>query len=252
MRGDERRRVIVARLRQGQRVEVAAVAAETGASEMTVRRDLDALAATGVLRRVHGGAVAATPGSVEQPFATRATAGAEAKRRIAAAVAAMVRDAEVVVLDSGTTAVQVAKALRGRPVTVMPLSLHAARELLDDPQARVLMCGGEPRRGEWALTGPLAVASLRAVRFDVAVISPCGFDTATGLTAVDLDDAQVKQEAMAAAGRVLAAVDGGKWGHTAMARICPADRVDVLVTDDTAPAADRAELAGMGVTIHVC
>ncbi|OLR93946.1 decarboxylase [Actinokineospora bangkokensis] len=246
--------MILAALRAGtvEVVEVSALAARTGASEMTVRRDLDALAATGLVRRVHGGAVAALPGAVEVPFAERARDATGAKRRIAAAAAAMVDDGEAVVLDSGTTAVEVARALRGRPVTVMPLSVHAARVLLDDPVTRVLLPGGEPRPGELALVGPLTLASLRALRFDVALLSPCGFDTTAGLTAVDLADAQVKQEAAAAARRVLVAADGGKWGQVALARVFPADTAHAVLTDATAPAPDRAELQERGVTVRVC
>jgi DeoR/GlpR family transcriptional regulator of sugar metabolism len=138
----ERQRIIVERLRDAEQVAVAELASATGASEMTVRRDLDHLAARGVLRRVHGGAVPASPSGVEPPFAARATAAAGAKRAIAAAAAELIRDGETIVLDSGTTALELARLLRGRPVTVMPLSLHAARELADDPGERLLLPGG--------------------------------------------------------------------------------------------------------------
>lgn len=123
------------RLRDADQVAVADLASATGASEMTVRRDLDHLAARGVLRRVHGGAVPAAPSGIEPPFAARATEAVAAKRAIAAAAAELIRDGETIVLDSGTTALELARLLRGRAVTVMPLSLHAARELADDGES---------------------------------------------------------------------------------------------------------------------
>ncbi|MFD7658176.1 DeoR/GlpR family DNA-binding transcription regulator [Actinosynnema sp. NPDC059797] len=251
MKSAERHRVIVERLSTAAQVAVAELAAATGASEMTIRRDLDLLAASGVLRRVHGGAVPATPAGVEPPFAARATSAADAKRAIAAAAVELIRDGETVLLDSGTTALEVARLLRGRSVAVMPLSLHAVRELLDAPKVRLLLPGGEPRPGELALVGPLTLASLRALRFDVAVLSPCALSTTGGLTAHDLADAEVKQQALAVSARTIALADGSKWDRTAMAHVCPADRPDVLVTDPTAPEDQRAALAALGVLVHV-
>ncbi|WP_447007354.1 DeoR/GlpR family DNA-binding transcription regulator [Saccharothrix isguenensis] len=251
MKNTDRHRVIVDRLRSGAQVAVAELAAVTGASEMTIRRDLDLLSASGVLRRVHGGAVPLSPAGVEPPFTARAATATATKRAIAAAAVELIRDGETIVLDSGTTAVEVAKLLRGRAVTVMPLSLHAVRELLDAPEVRLLLPGGEPRPGELAMVGPLALASLRALRFDVAVLSPCAYGLEAGLTAHNLADAEVKQQAMAVSGRTIVLADSTKFDHTALAHVCPADRPDVLVTDSGAPAGVRLELAERGVLVHV-
>ncbi|WP_410614915.1 DeoR/GlpR family DNA-binding transcription regulator [Amycolatopsis sp. lyj-109] len=251
MKSAERQQVIVERLRDVAQVGVAELAEATGASEMTVRRDLDHLASRGVLRRVHGGAVAAKPSGVEPPFAARATAGIAAKRAIAAAAAELIRDGETVVLDSGTTALELARLLRGRPITVMPLSLHAARELAEVPGVRLLLPGGEARPGEQALIGPLTRASLRALRFDVAVLSPCAFDLGSGLTAFDLDDAEVKRAALDVSARAIVLADGAKWGRSAFACVCPADRADVVITDPGAPEDLRAALTERGVLVHV-
>lgn len=251
MKSAERQRIIVDRLREADQVAVAELAEATGASEMTVRRDLDHLASRGVLRRVHGGAVPAAPSGIEPPFAARATMGIAAKRAIAAAAAELIRDGETIVLDSGTTALELARLLRGRPVTVMPLSLHAAGELADDPAVRLLLPGGEPRPGEQSLIGPLTCASLRALRFDVAVLSPCAFGLEPGLTAFDLGDAEVKRTALAVSARAIVLADGAKWGRAALAHVCPADRPDVVVTDPGAPEDQRAALADLGVLVHV-
>lgn len=243
--------MIVERLRDAELVGVAELASATGASEMTVRRDLDQLASRGVLRRVHGGAVPAAPSGIEPPFAARATAAIAAKRAIAAAAAELIRDGETIVLDSGTTALELARLLHGRAVTVMPLSLHAAAELADDPDVRLLLPGGEPRPGEQALVGPLTVASLRALRFDVAVLSPCAFGLDAGLMAFDLGDAEVKRTALDVAARAIVLADGAKWHRAALAHVCPADRADVVITDPGAPEDQRGALADRGVLVHV-
>ncbi|MDT0437393.1 MULTISPECIES: DeoR/GlpR family DNA-binding transcription regulator [Streptomyces] len=230
---------------------VAELAALAGASEMTVRRDLDALAAQGVLERVRGGARSLVLRGEEPPFALRAQDGAEAKARVAAAVVDLIGDGETVVLDSGTTCLEVARLLRGRRVTVMPLSLQAVAVLAEGAgQASLLVPGGRPRPGEGALTGPLALASLAAVRFDTAVIGCCGLAADQGLTAYDLDDAAVKQAAIRSARRVVAATDSGKLTRTAHAFVTPVAALDTLVTDRSAPREALDAIGAAGVTVR--
>jgi DeoR/GlpR family transcriptional regulator of sugar metabolism len=249
VRSAERQRVIIEQLQGSGRVAVGELVTATGASDMTVRRDLDFLAAQGILRRVHGGAVRAMPSGVEPPFAARSTA--EAKQAIAVAAVAHIRDGETVVLDSGTTALEVARLLRDRAVTVMPLSLQVAQELIGAPGVRVLMPGGEPRPGELAMVGPLTLASLRSLRFDVAVLSPCAFSLEAGLTAFDLGDAEVKLQALAVSTRSMVLIDGAKWDRAALAYVCPADQPDLIITDTSAPEGDRVVLAQRGVLVEV-
>ncbi|MFG2577352.1 DeoR/GlpR family DNA-binding transcription regulator [Streptomyces sp. NPDC048481] len=223
----------------------------TGASEMTIRRDLDALAAQGVLERVRGGARTLLLRGEEPPFALRAREGTDVKRRIAAAVCALIADGESVLLDSGTTCLEVARLLRERPVTVMPLSLQAIHLLGETPgPATLVVPGGQPRAAEGALTGPLTLASLAALRFDTAVIGCCGLTAADGLTAYDLDDAAVKKAAIASSRRIVAAADGSKLGHTAYAHVGPAALVHTLVTDATASAEEVTAIEDGGTVVR--
>src|SRR6202044_4264591 len=96
----------------------------------------------------------------ELPFAMRAIEAAGSKRRIAEAVSELIADGEAVGLDSGTTVTETARALAGRRLTVMPLSLHAAMALAGSASVRLIMPGGETRPGELAMVGPLALASI--------------------------------------------------------------------------------------------
>ncbi|MFF1691312.1 MULTISPECIES: DeoR/GlpR family DNA-binding transcription regulator [unclassified Streptomyces] len=223
----------------------------TGTSEMTIRRDLDTLAAQGVLVRVRGGARSLLLRGEEPPFALRAHEAVDAKRRIAAEISALIADGESVLLDSGTTCLEVARLLRERPVTVMPLSLQAIHALSDPPGTAALMVpGGRPRSAEGALTGPLALASLAALRFDTAIIGCCGLSAAEGLTAYDLDDAAVKKAAIASSRRTVVAADGSKLGHTAYAYVGPATLLHTLVTDTTAPANEVTALESAGTIVN--
>ncbi|MEV7217860.1 DeoR/GlpR family DNA-binding transcription regulator [Kitasatospora cineracea] len=250
MNNSARHALIAQTVRDAGSATVLELAELTGASEMTVRRDLDALSAQGVLERFRGGARTLLLRGEEPPFALRAREAVDAKRRIAAAISALIADGETVVLDSGTTCLELARLLRERPVTVMPLSLPAIHVLGDAPgPATLIVPGGQPRAAEGALTGPLTLASLSALRFDTAVVGCCALSAADGLTAYDLDDATVKKAATAAARRTAAAADGGKLGRTAFARAVPTDRIHTLVTDPTAPAAELAALEAAGVTV---
>lgn len=245
----ERLKKIVEAVSGAGSASVAELAELTGASEMTIRRDLEALADQGVLERYRGGARSLLLRGQEPPFALRAREGLEAKRRIAAEAAAMLSEGESVVLDSGTTCLEVARALRHRRLTVMPLSLHAANALVGAPDLRVLLPGGEPRPGELALTGPLAEASLAALRFDTAIIGCCGLSAPDGLTAYDLADAAVKRAAIASSRRVIAVADAGKLSRAALAVVGPASALHTVVTDRSAPAEETAALSDLGVTV---
>jgi DeoR/GlpR family transcriptional regulator of sugar metabolism len=246
----ERISQLVEMLRRDGRVDVAGAAAEFGTAEMTIRRDLDLLVTRGVARRVRGGAINLLMRGEELPFAMRQIEAVESKRRIAAAVAGLIADGEAVGLDSGTTVLATAQLLRDRRLTVLPLSLHAAMALAGSPSLRLVMPGGEVRPGELAVVGPLALASIAAMRFDTVVLGCCGVSPEGHLMAHDLGDAAVKQALLASARRRVVAVDGAKFGRSALAVVCEMTSVDVVVTDTDAPKESVAALEAAGVDVR--
>jgi len=246
--GDRHRRILDAVQQAGQ-LGVTQLAELTGTSEMTVRRDLEQLADQGMLERYRGGARSLTLRGEEPPFTVRMHESREAKRRIAEAVADLLADGEAVVLDSGTTCLEVARLLASRRLTVMPLSMHAANALTGAARLRLLLPGGEPRPEELALTGPLAQASLAALRFDTAILGCCGL-TAAGLTAHDLADAAIKQAIIASAHRVIAVADPAKLSRTALAFVAPVSALGMVVTTDDAAEEDTNALAAAGTIVH--
>ncbi|MEU6389211.1 DeoR/GlpR family DNA-binding transcription regulator [Streptomyces sp. NPDC046939] len=250
MSNADRHGLIAKAVRDSGGASVQELAELTGASEMTIRRDLDILAAQGVLERVRGGARTLLLRGEEPPFALRAHEAVDAKQRIAAKISTLVADGESILLDSGTTCLEVARLLRGRHVTVMPLSLQAIHVLSETPgPATLVVPGGQPRAAEGALTGPLTLASLAALRFDTAIIGCCGLTATDGVTAYDLDDAAVKKAAIASARRVIVAADAGKLGHTAYAHVAPPALLHTLVTDAATPTDEITALQDAGVTV---
>jgi DeoR/GlpR family transcriptional regulator of sugar metabolism len=246
--GESRTSELVRTLKQDGRVDVAHSARALGVAEMTIRRDLDLLVRRGLARRVRGGAVSLLLRGDELPYAMRELEAVAAKRRIGAAVAAHLKDGEAIALDSGTTALEVARALGDRRLTVLAISLRAALELSEKPSIRLLQPGGELRAGELAPVGQLAISAISSLRFDTAVICACGLAGAT-ITAHDLEDAAVKQAMMASSARVIVAADSSKLGHAAMGVVAPVEQIDLLVTDTDASEAAIEKLERSGVPV---
>ncbi|GAB2993155.1 DeoR/GlpR family DNA-binding transcription regulator [Saccharothrix stipae] len=229
---------------------VGTLAGLVGASEMTVRRDLDVLEREGLLRRVRGAAVGMLTGE-ETPYAARSRQRLEVKRRIGAAVAALLDDGEAVVLDGGSTTVEVARVLIDRRMTVLPLSLHAADLLRGAEQVRLVLPGGDLRPGELAFVGPLTEHAFEVMRFDTVVLGSCGLSVRDGVSAHDLAEGAVKKAAVDASARVVAAIDSSKFGRTAFGRVCPVEAIDVLVTDSEAPEEEVARMRDAGVEVRL-
>ena len=241
---------LVETLRLHGRVDVATAAAEFGTAEMTIRRDLDVLVERGIARRVRGGAVNLLMRGEELPFGMRELDALATKKRIATEVAGLIVDGEAVGLDSGTTVVEVARLLAARRLTVMPLSLHAAMTLSGSTSVRLVMPGGEARCGELALVGPLALASIAAIRFDTVVLGCCGISEDGHVMAHDLGDAAVKLALFASATRRILVADGAKFGRSALAVAGELSKFDIVVTDPSAPRAALQELEASGVEVR--
>lgn len=245
-----RQKAIVDRLADRSRVSVVELATLTECSEMTIRRDLEALEGAGVLRRVHGGAVSIPLSAVEPPYALRALSNADAKRRLAVACGELLADGESIVLDAGTTAVQVAKEIRGRGMTVAPLSVQVLCELASDSHTQLLAPGGTVRTGEQSFVGELAERAFDHVRFDTVVLACCGLDADAGASTHHLEDARVKRAALAAASRVLVVVTSDKLGRVAFGQVCPTARIDVVLTDAADTDLEVEVLRTAGTSVH--
>jgi len=245
-----RRELVLDLLERKDRVTVAEVSALTEVSEMTVRRDLEALEREGALKRVHGGAISAVSSSYEPPFFVRAQRARAVKERIGQVAAGLLGEGETVILDVGTTTLEVAESLRGRShITVLTPSLRAAEVLADESGIRLMVTGGVVRSGERSLVGDHAERAFADLRFDTFVMGVGGIEAQAGLTEFNLDDARVKRAALARARRCVVVADSSKLGRVAFAGICSLEQVDVLVTDAQAAPDDLAPLEAADVEV---
>jgi DeoR family transcriptional regulator of aga operon len=229
-------RILEALLRAG-RVAVDALAADLEVSTATVRRDLAALERRGLLRRVHGGAVAVEP-MLYEPFRHVSSFGeqereyTDEKRRIALAAVALVADGETVAIGAGTTTTQVARGLRHRRgITVLTNAVNVAMELSNRGELAVRVTGGS-LSGDWfALVGEAAVASVREMFVDWAFVGVDGAHAERGLTTNYPEQAPVHRQMLVQARRRVVVADRRKLGAVGTSLIAPADDLHLLITD---------------------
>ncbi|HVK02041.1 MAG TPA: DeoR/GlpR family DNA-binding transcription regulator [Armatimonadaceae bacterium] len=248
---EERHRRILERLRERGKVTVEELAGQFNVSSPTVRADLAALETRRLLRRTHGGALPLETSLYEPPYAERAGACHEEKRRIGQAAAALIRPGETVILDAGTTTHEVALALKElgtRGVTVVTNNLPSALLLMDTPGVEVIVVGGQAQPRRRATLGPLAVEFLKPLRADRVFLGVSGVDSQAGLTAVDFDAVQVKRAMIAHAADVVVVADASKVGQAAFAHVAPLSDCRLLLIDSGLSGEDAAALCDAGLS----
>lgn len=243
----QRRQHILQAVRAGT-AHVSDLARAFAVSEMTVRRDLHALERDGKIERVHGGAVGTVP---ERPFDEIALEGSEAKERIGAAAAALVRDGQTVMLDIGTTTVQIARHLRGRRITLITTNLAALDELRDDDQVEVVLPGGLVRRNYRSTVGVLAEEALRQLNADIAFLGTSAVDHDLSVWDTTMIEVPIKRAMIRAAGRVVLVADCEKFAMSGVVRICGPEDLDHIITDAGLPAAERAAIDDAGIEVTI-
>ena len=220
-------------------VSVQELAQGLGVSLMTVRRDLTRLERDGQITRTHGGAVLSKAGVIEFAFLEQGKVCAAEKRAIAKAVAAMIEPGMTVTLDTGTTALEVAKAIAGiRPLTVLTSSLAIASALYAHDHIELVLLGGTARKGSPDLTGWLTEENLKRFRVDLAVLGADGADP-DGAYTTGVSVARVSQAMIAGATRTVLGVDHTKLGKAAFVRFAEWGDLSQVVTDAGASGATR-------------
>jgi DeoR/GlpR family transcriptional regulator of sugar metabolism len=243
----QRQHLILQELDAEGTVRVAALADLLRVSEMTVRRDIDALDAEGLLQRVHGGATrAAAFSAVEPGFGAKSAREADAKRAIAAEALTLLRPGMTLLVSGGTTTHELARLLpRNLGLTVATNSLMVANALAaaGDGGIRTVVLGGQRTPSE-ALVGPVTVHALDSLHADVCFMGVHGFDPKAGITSPNLLESEVNAAMIAASDQLAVLADATKYGTVGLAGIAPLSAVGTLITDDrvsTGPAGHAAE-----------
>ena len=226
----ERQGRIVAELATKGRVEVGELVELLQVSEATIRRDLKTLAEQGYLQKTHGGAVALD--ALHLGWNARATLHAEAKTRIGQSVAPLVQAGQTIILDAGSTALELARKLDIRPLTVITNSLDIALILEASPGLTLLLTGGEWDAKVRHFNGEATLATLRLYRADWCFLGVSGVHAKAGITSVYGENAAVKRAMVAASEQVVALADGSKLGEIAPHFVVGLADIFAVATED--------------------
>ena len=245
---EERRQVILDRLARDGRVVVADLSSSLDMSLDTIRRDLQELADAGLVRRVHGGALPPAVGS--RTYAARREQAPAAKAAIADATVDLLRDGQVILLDAGTTTLEVARHLPGSlQATVITNSPPIAVALAEHPSVEVTMLGGILDKDAQALVGAATVEALRSVRADVLILGVCSVHPEIGITVPDLEESYVKRAMIANAVEVVAVSSADKLGSAGPYVVGSVDELTHLVTEHSSALPDLDPYRALGVEV---
>ncbi len=246
----ERRRAILELLQRERRVLVADLAQRFRTSQVTIRKDLEALHLRGLIQRTHGGALPAHDGALEdRSLREKERLHRKEKVRIAAAAARLVSEGQVVILDSGTTTTEIARALRNlQNLTVITNAVNIAAELASSP-VEVILTGGVVRKNSFSLVGPIAEETLRGLSADILFLGVDGFDVRHGLTTPNLAEASVNRTMIDIAKRTVAVCDSSKFGRRSLSLIAPPGRLQQVITDKGVPKSEADALRKLGIDV---
>ncbi|QGV81939.1 DeoR/GlpR family DNA-binding transcription regulator [Streptomyces ficellus] len=252
---EQRRALILDEVRRRGGVRVNELTRRLNVSDMTVRRDLDALARQGVIEKVHGGAVPLVEASTHEPgFEAKSALEQGAKEDISRAAARMAAPGSAIALSGGTTTYALAQHLLDVPdLTVVTNSVRVADVF---HTAQGTGSGGAPRAGAAtvvltggvrtpsdSLVGPVADQAIRSLHFDVLFLGVHGISVEAGVSTPNLAEAETNRQFIRSARRVVVVADHTKWGTVGLSSFARLDEIDTLVTDGGLPDEARAEMA---------
>ncbi len=246
MSSSDRRTRLLARLDEEGRASVDALAHELGVTPSTIRRDLARLSADGTLVRTYGGAAAGSPAPGRDPLDPQLAA----KRAIGAAAAELVQDGQTIAISSGTTALELARRLVDRRLTVITNALDVVGVLLDRPGIELVVLGGVVRPGMHSSLGHLAELALRELRADTLFMGIGALSAEHGLMNDSIPEILTDRALRRASRACVVLADSSKLGAVAPAYVFGIDEVDTLVTDGDADPAGAQRARGAGRPGH--
>ena len=219
-------------------------------SESTIRRDLEYWHQQGVLKRTHGGAIYLGDGSPLPALEDRTGSQLEEKRALARAAAARVRDGDALLLDGGTTTLEVARLLAGRSLQVVTNSLPIASLFASSRDTDLVMLGGYVYPKTGVALGPSTVRMLEDIHVHQAILSVGGV-TAKGFFNSNVLLVETERQMMRCADEVVVVADHTKFGRQALAFLCELAAVDTLIVDAGLSAEQRALVENAGPRLIV-
>jgi DeoR/GlpR family transcriptional regulator of sugar metabolism len=246
----DRRHKVARRLTRGETVSAAALATEFKVSEDAIRRDLRALAAEGVCKRVYGGALPLSPAS--SPIQVRSGEDSGQKRALARAAAELVREGQTLFLDTGSTNRQLAVELpHDAGLTVVTNSVLVAAALMDRPGIALVMIGGSVDTAIGGCVGARSIADMQRYRIDLCFLGTCAISVEHGIAGFNMADVDFKRGLIEVSAETALMLTSAKLETAAPYRIGWIANVDHLVVEHDAPASVVAALRETGTAVRI-
>lgn len=250
----ERRALILQLLEQKQEVQVTELSRETGISEVTIRKDLTILQNRHLLLRTRGGAMhkPVENNNEETAIDRKRMFNIKDKERIGEEAVKMIKDGDFIMLDSGTTTLEVARHLdRFHHLRILTNAMNIATELMAYKRFDVVLLGGNVRVNSHSMVGPLALSVLRNFRGYKLFLGVDSFSLENGVSTPDLEEALLNQIMIQQAGKVIAVFDSSKFNKRSYVHVADVKELNCIVTDRAIPVGMPAKLKAQGVEVRL-
>ncbi|MEP7188436.1 MAG: DeoR/GlpR family DNA-binding transcription regulator [Roseiflexaceae bacterium] len=251
----ERRERIAELVMQKGAVHISELTQLYGVSEVTIRHDLDLLASQGVIVRERGGALAHVQTTLARAFEQRSDVNLIVKRRIGEAAARLVKPGDTIMLDAGTTVMEMARALRDiAPLTVVTNALNVASQLGGLAGCHVILMGGSLSIETISTVGPLAERDLSELIVGKLFLGAHTVDLEAGVVDTSIEVARIKRAMIQAADEVILLADSSKWEtrrREAFAKVAPLTAVHNIITDTGISDDARLMIARLNIELTV-
>jgi len=250
----ERRANILQLLSLNNQIFVSELSKTFGVSEVTIRNDLEQLESKKLLIRARGGAMSVTHVvSYDQHLGEKHKLNMSEKVRIGKQAAQLIKDSDTVIIDSGTTTLEIVRNLDAtlQNVTIVSNALNIANQLVNSQNINLIIPGGILRKNSLSLIGPLAEKSFRNFFVDKVFLGVDGFDTFYGISTPNIEEAYLNQIMIEVAREVIVVADSSKFLRKSLAFICKLERIDTVVTDAGILDEDKKRLVDAGIKVII-
>lgn len=248
-----RRTAILEKLKEDGQVDVSELSSEFNVSEVTIRNDLGRLEKKNLLIKVRGGAIKVDRVGIDFALSDKNKHNSEEKGRIGRAAALLIEEGDTIILDSGTTTLEIAKNLSDfQNLTVITNALNVAHVMAEYKDSNVIVPGGFLRKNSLSLVGTTAEDSFREYFCDKLFLAVDGFSTTYGLSTPNVEEAHLNKVMIEISKKVIVVTDSSKFLKRSFAFIAPISEIDVVITDSGIDPEEKKKLENAGVQVIIC
>jgi DeoR family transcriptional regulator, fructose operon transcriptional repressor len=255
---EKRRYNIVDYIKEKKTVTISEISNEFNISEITVRRDFDKLSQKGLIKKSYGGATIANDFLPEPVFLRRISENKDEKRRIAKEAVKRITDNSTVLLESGSTCLEIAKVLpQNKNIKIVATAPHIINVLCNlkrskDSDGEILCCGGIWKKEPDIFIGPQAEDFFDSIKVDIAFFGIVALSLKDGWMVPNLFEAQLTKKITSCAGKIIAVTDHTKFDKISFSKIGPINLIDEIITDSGLDEEIYKKYTKAGVKITIC